>query len=31
VEGQMKVKEGSPVKPVPVPAATPATPAGAGG
>jgi membrane fusion protein (multidrug efflux system) len=31
VEGQMKVKEGSPVKPVPAPAATPATPAAAGG
>jgi len=31
VEGQMKVKEGSPVKPVPAPAATSATPAGAGG
>ena len=31
VEGQMKVKDGSPVKPVPAPAATPATPAAAGG
>ena len=31
VEGQMKVKEGSPVKPVPAPVATPAPPAAAGG